>query len=298
MNYVVQAKSDDLTEISQSLKKQEEAIGELKRTLTRMNDRLKQGWIGLGSEAYFAEAERLVLPAVQRLADALGEASRMVTAVANKLGTADQQASSSFKDSQGGAGQAAATAAQAATRPAGGAQAAGGGGIGGGAAAALAGQHLASRLDSAGFGSADSLPSLGTTFGSGMGTGFDFGSGLASSLGGFGFTGSDLMPASDWMSSSGLGDGGGYGGGGVGGGGGGGGVSSALGALRGQAGAGFGLSGVATGDTPDVTYSGLGGFGAAGGPRPMNFGMPMAIAAASPFAALLGKVIKDRSQAE
>jgi hypothetical protein len=69
-----------------------------------------------------------------------------------------------------------------------------------------------------------------------------------------------------------------------------------MGALRGQADGGFGLSGTASGGTPELMYSGLGGFGGAGGARPPDFGMPIAIAAISPFAALLGKVVKDRTQ--
>jgi hypothetical protein len=69
-----------------------------------------------------------------------------------------------------------------------------------------------------------------------------------------------------------------------------------MGALRGQADGGFGLSGMASGGTPDLMYSGLGGFGGAGGPRPANFAVPIAIAAVSPLAALLGKVVKSRTQ--
>src|SRR5438046_1493526 len=108
MTYVVQAKSDDLKLIATSFKKQEDAIGEMQKGLVRMNDRLKQGWIGLGSEAYFKESDSLVLPAVGRLAAALGEASRLIGAIDNQLGAADQQASSGFKQETAASGGAAA----------------------------------------------------------------------------------------------------------------------------------------------------------------------------------------------
>ena len=46
MAYVLQAKSDDLTQIQKEFASQEEAIKQLKQNLTRVEDQLKQGWIG------------------------------------------------------------------------------------------------------------------------------------------------------------------------------------------------------------------------------------------------------------
>jgi len=40
----------------------------------------------------------------------------------------------------------------------------------------------------------------------------------------------------------------------------------------------------------------MGGFGGAAASRPLDFAVPLAIAAFSPLAAVLGKVVKDRSQ--
>jgi hypothetical protein len=102
----------------------------------------------------------------------------------------------------------------------------------------------------------------------------------------------ELASPREWSSS--LGSGSGGGGSSSGGGGGGGGGGPSLGALEGKAGAGFSLSGSAHGGTPELSYSGMGGFGGTGGPRPPDFGVPLAIAAVAPFAAVLGKVIANR----
>jgi WXG100 family type VII secretion target len=305
MTDVIQAKAEELEEIGKRFARQEEAIGEMRGDLVRMNDRLKQGWIGLGSEAYFAEAENLVLPAVQRLQEALREASQLVGSIEEEFGSADQEASTTFQKSEDSAGAAAMQAAGAGAAAGAGQGAGAGGGAGGGGAGrggfagggqaaaaghtagagvgrsdALNGEHLASRLNSAGFGTTTSMPSRGSSL-----------SRLGSSA---------LTEPRDWLSSSlsggsGLGSGGARSGGG-GAGGGGGGLGSVMGALRGQADSGFGLGGMASGGTPDLSYSGLGGFGGVGGPRPPDFAVPIAIAAASPLAALLGKVVKSRMQ--
>jgi WXG100 family type VII secretion target len=293
MNDVIQAKPDELEEISKQFERQEEEIGEMRGDLVRMNDRLKQGWIGLGSEAYFKEAEEKVLPAVLRLQEALGEASRLIGKIEEGFGEADQEAAGPFKESDSAG---AAAAQQAAASQGGGAgQGAGGGGGTQGAGAGqgigagqrvgagglrsdgLAGEHLASRLNNAGFGNLSSSPSRGSSLAR-LGAG-------------------DMLEPRDYSSSLGSGSGlGSRSGGGGGGGGGGGSLGSILGALRGQADAGFGLSGMATGGTPELSYSGLGGFGGPGGGRPLDFGLPLAIAAASPLVAVLGKVVKNRTE--
>jgi WXG100 family type VII secretion target len=284
MHDLIQEKPEEIEEIGEIFARQEEAVGELHGELNRMNDRLKTGWIGLGSEAYFAEAESQVLPAVQRLREALAFASALCGTVDEIFATADQEASSQVKnaDSPAEAAAAAAGAAKAAAPAGAGAGAggagaatagarptAGGFGTGGLRSDALGSEHLASRLNNAGFGSLGGLrsPSLSRLD-------------------------SDLLSPREF--SSGLGSGGGGGGSSSGGGGGGGGSTPSLGALEGRMGSGFGVTGSASGGTPELSYSGLGGFGSTGGPRPPDFGLPLAIAAVSPFAAVLGKVIHGR----
>jgi WXG100 family type VII secretion target len=300
---VIQVRSEDLEEIQKTFARQEEAIGEMRGNLVRMNDKLKQGWIGLGSEAYFAEAEEKVLPAVQRLQEALGEAGHALGEIHEHFGAAEQEAAAPIRQAEAAtgagqaagaaqAGQAAAAAQQAAGQGGGqggaargagtsGAPAGAGSGLGGSLRSDLLGnEHLASRLQNSGFGSLGDLRNRGLDR-------------LGSSL-------SEYEPR-EWSSSLGSSLGSGSGGGGSsgsGGGsaGGGGSLGSILGTLRGQADAGFGLGGSASGRPPDISYSGLGGFGGPGGPRPADFGLPIAIAAVSPFAALFGKVMKDRSE--
>jgi WXG100 family type VII secretion target len=282
MSDLIQARPDEIEEIGELFGMQEEAVGELYGDLTRMNDRLKQGWIGLGSDAYFTESERVVLPAVQRLREALQFASVLCGAIDQQFAEADEEASAQVKnaDSPAEAAAAAAGAAKAAAPAGAGAGAggaatagarpgAGGLGTGGLRSDALGGEHLASRLNNSGFGN------LGSLSRSGLGRLGD----------------ADLVSPREWSSS--LGSGGG-GGGSSAGGGGGGGSAASLGALEGRMGSGFSLTGSASGGTPEISYSGLGGFGSTGGPRPPNFGLPLAIAAISPFAAVLGKVIHSR----
>jgi WXG100 family type VII secretion target len=301
MNYVVQAKPDDLKEISNTLKKQQENVGELQKGLVRMNDRLKQGWIGLGSEAYFAESEKLVLPAVQRLADALGEAANLINKTNDNFAQADHEASSPFQNSQTGSNTASAAGSQAPQQQ--GAAAAGAGAAGG--------QQLGSRIQNGGFGTAaHDAPLRAADLGSSVGAHASMGSpndwlSRVRSSEPFRLPNDSFRSPSDWSSS--LGDGlgsssdwggsGGGGGGGSGSGGGGAGsMGSIFGALRGQAGTGFGLGGSVGGGAPELSYSGMGGFGGAAGSRPLDFAVPLAIAGLSPLAAVLGKVVKDRTQ--
>src|SRR5690349_5711725 len=91
MAYVVQAKSQDLTDIQKSFATQQESIEGMQKDLLRMNERLKQGWMGRGSEKFFQEQDQKVMPAVARLVKALGEASHTVGQVTGKLAAADRE---------------------------------------------------------------------------------------------------------------------------------------------------------------------------------------------------------------
>ena len=54
------------------------------------------GWIGRGSEAFYAEMDDLVMPAIGRLGQALEEGGQALGRVANVLGQAEEEAQSGF----------------------------------------------------------------------------------------------------------------------------------------------------------------------------------------------------------
>ncbi len=55
------------------------------------------GWVGKGSDAFFAEMSQVVLPAVQRLRAALAEADNVTQRIVIIMQTAEEEASSPFK---------------------------------------------------------------------------------------------------------------------------------------------------------------------------------------------------------
>ncbi|MCB0202723.1 MAG: WXG100 family type VII secretion target, partial [Anaerolineae bacterium] len=60
-------------------------------------DELKGGWEGRGSNAFFSEMQGEVLPAVNRLRQAMQEASRITRQIAQTVKQAEEEASSPFK---------------------------------------------------------------------------------------------------------------------------------------------------------------------------------------------------------
>ncbi|MBK8050703.1 MAG: WXG100 family type VII secretion target [Anaerolineales bacterium] len=55
-------------------------------------------WIGRGADAFFREMEELIFPSMERLSDALGEATRVTNAISHTFGAADEQAASPFRN--------------------------------------------------------------------------------------------------------------------------------------------------------------------------------------------------------
>ena len=156
------------------------------------------GWMGKGSDAFFGEMEGVVLPAVQRLIEALGEANLVTRQIIEVMQQADEEASASFR--AGGAAGAGGLA---------------GGSAGGGAAGGLGGisgglgrlEGLINGIGFGGSGTGSGAGSLaGSLFGSGL-PGGGFGGGLfggdvfAGGSFGFGLAGSnDFGIPQDWLS--------------------------------------------------------------------------------------------------
>lgn len=75
--------------------------GEIEQTISKVKscyDVLQGGaWIGRGAEAFFAEMNDMVFPALDRLKNALEEAGRQTKTVIIKFHEAENQASSRFR---------------------------------------------------------------------------------------------------------------------------------------------------------------------------------------------------------
>ena len=55
------------------------------------------GWIGRGSDAFFAEMNSEILPAVTRLQDVLDEASQTVREIVSRVRQAEEEAAACFR---------------------------------------------------------------------------------------------------------------------------------------------------------------------------------------------------------
>lgn len=76
---------------------QSDVVQTLQRVRTAMEPLENGSWIGRGSDAFVREMRGEVLPAVQRLQQSLGEASRISRAIVQTLRQADDEASSPFR---------------------------------------------------------------------------------------------------------------------------------------------------------------------------------------------------------
>lgn len=93
----IQANYDQLQQIASQFKSQGEAIRAMLQKVKGSMDPLKNGgWIGKGSDAFFSEMQDKILPAVKRLEDACGEASRMTSQVTQVMQQAEDDAANPF----------------------------------------------------------------------------------------------------------------------------------------------------------------------------------------------------------
>lgn len=76
---------------------QSDVLNTLQRVRSAMEPLENGSWIGRGSDAFFREMRGEVLPAVQRLQQALGEAGRSTNAIVQTLHQADDDASAPFR---------------------------------------------------------------------------------------------------------------------------------------------------------------------------------------------------------
>lgn len=218
MSDIVQANYDLLGMIAGNFQAQSEANAQMLQSILAAMHRLESGdWIGRGSDAFFAEMKGEVLPAVQRLIQALSQAHQTTNEISQFLEQADEEAASGFRraladgaDSDQGIGNriGRGEGALGFGRDAG--RGNGEGGLGSGSGVG-SGEGRVGVRNGPGNGGG-SIGDIGTTFpgngfgnrmgGGGFGGGYGggFGESGLGGYGGFGFSSNSMSVPSNWLS--------------------------------------------------------------------------------------------------
>ena len=105
MAEVIRVDYDALTKIADQFQNEAEAIEQvLHMVKSSMTPLQNGGWIGKGSDAFFTEMESEILPAVQRLTDALEQAGGVSKQIGDVMKSAEEEAGSPFRASETGGG--------------------------------------------------------------------------------------------------------------------------------------------------------------------------------------------------
>ena len=95
---VIRADYEALQQIATRFANQAETNkADLQKVRQAMDQLRNEGWVGRGSEAFFAEMDDVVLPGAQRLIQTLEEASRVTHQLAHVVQQAEEEASKLFK---------------------------------------------------------------------------------------------------------------------------------------------------------------------------------------------------------
>jgi WXG100 family type VII secretion target len=93
----VKVNPDELADVQREFQNQSMSIQDMLQKTRQSMDELEPDWIGLGSDAFFEEMQGEVLPAVQRLQEALEQAGMVTGEILNIFQQADEEASSPFR---------------------------------------------------------------------------------------------------------------------------------------------------------------------------------------------------------
>lgn len=97
MSEEIRADYDELKTVVSRFAAQSQSVEELQQKVRSAMEKLEDGgWMGLGADAFFAEMQGVVLPAVGRLIEALADASRTTNEIATTVQNAEQEASAPF----------------------------------------------------------------------------------------------------------------------------------------------------------------------------------------------------------
>lgn len=98
MSDEIRADYEQLEQVANKFAQQQQEIQQmLQRVRASMSKLENGGWIGRGSQAFFSEMNGKVLPASQRLQQALGEANRGVKDIVRTVQQAEDEASAVFR---------------------------------------------------------------------------------------------------------------------------------------------------------------------------------------------------------
>ncbi len=89
---------DRMEQVAAQFANQSQAIQQMLQKVRGSMDPLESGgWVGRGSDAFFAEMQSEVLPATERLQQALDEASRVTKQIVQTVRQAEEEACSPFR---------------------------------------------------------------------------------------------------------------------------------------------------------------------------------------------------------
>lgn len=93
---------EELAQIAQTFQQESEGLQALHDILNTTSESLRPDWLGVGSEAFFAEMRSLIMPAANRLFTAIHTASQTTTGVLNLVQQAEQEAAGLFNGDYSG----------------------------------------------------------------------------------------------------------------------------------------------------------------------------------------------------
>jgi WXG100 family type VII secretion target len=94
----IRADYEEMEQIATRFSTQSQAIQQMMQKVRGSMEKLENGdWIGRGSDAFFNEMNSDILPAVQRLVEALEEGGRTTKDIAQTVQQAEEEASSRFR---------------------------------------------------------------------------------------------------------------------------------------------------------------------------------------------------------
>jgi WXG100 family type VII secretion target len=94
----IRADYDRLEQVASQFANQSQAVQQMLQKVRSSMDPLESGgWVGRGSEAFFSEMQGEVLPATDRLQQALDEANRVTKQIVQTMRQAEEEACSPFR---------------------------------------------------------------------------------------------------------------------------------------------------------------------------------------------------------
>ncbi len=94
----IEANYDQLGQVASRFANQSQAVQQMVQSVRSSMNKLEDGgWEGRGSDAFFTEMNEEVLPATERLRQALEEAGRTTQQIVQTMQQAEEEASTPFR---------------------------------------------------------------------------------------------------------------------------------------------------------------------------------------------------------